>query len=273
MLNDWFYSHSTWQVAAAICSLLVILPLLGLMLFHRLVHVHLRQPDTSMVGLSYALCGGLYAVVLAFVAVGTYEALEKSTAIASMEANSLGELAFDSAGLPDEAAVRIRSEVDRYIETVVKKEWPNQRAFKMEERNFEEGWSQLRGMAVGLSNFEPSTQGQATVKQAMMSAMNNLFSERRARLLAANSHLPDIVWQMLLCGLVFVVGYLYLFGPHNFRVHLSVVTLTMLIIGLSFSLLVALDYPFRGDLSVDTEAYEQVKEVSAHAFGSEGKKE
>ncbi len=60
-----------------------------------------------MVGMSYALCGGIYAVVLAFVAVGTYEAMDKSTAIASEEANSLGGLSFDSAGLPSALARKV----------------------------------------------------------------------------------------------------------------------------------------------------------------------
>jgi len=90
MLNHWFYSHSTWEVAGAVCSVVVFLPLLGLFVFHRLVNWQAREEDTSMIGLSYALCGGIYAVVLAFVAVGTYEAMDKSTTIASDEANSLG---------------------------------------------------------------------------------------------------------------------------------------------------------------------------------------
>src|SRR5271168_1690330 len=113
MLNHWFYSHSTWEVACAVCSVVVLLPLLGLFIFHRLVNWQTREEDTSMVGLSYALCGGIYAVVLAFVAVGTYEAMDRSTTIAAAEADSLGGLAFDSAGLPA---------------IVTKKEWPSQQA-------------------------------------------------------------------------------------------------------------------------------------------------
>ena len=61
MLNDWFYSHSTWEMATLVCLILVGLPLLGLFVFHRLVDWHAREEDTPMVGLSYALCGGVYA--------------------------------------------------------------------------------------------------------------------------------------------------------------------------------------------------------------------
>jgi hypothetical protein len=45
-----------------------------------------------------------------------------------------------------------------------------------------------------------------------------------------------------------------------------VTALTMVSIGLVFSLIIALDYPFRGDLCVDNEAFLGVKEVAAAAF-------
>jgi hypothetical protein len=266
MLNAWFYSHSTWAVAGAVCSVVVALPLVGLYIFHRLVDWHAREEDTSMTGLSYALCGGIYAVVLAFVAVGTYEAMDKSSTIASNEANSLGGIAFDSAGLPAELGVRVRTDVDKYIDIVTQKEWPSQQAYHMEEHNYEEGWAQVRRIGLDLSNFEPSTPGQATVKAELVHSANELFSARRARLLAANAHLPDAVWQMLIFGLGLVAVYVSLFGPHSFKIHMAVTSLTMLSIGLVFTLIIALDYPFRGDLSVDDEAYIGVKEVSDRAF-------
>ncbi len=268
MLNHWFYSHSTWEVAAAVCSVVIFLPLAGLFLFHRLVDWRTREEDTSMIGLSYALCGGIYAVVLAFVAVGAYEAMDKGAAIAAAEANSLGGLAFDSAGLPAELGVHVRTDVDRYIDIVTKKEWPSQQAYRMEERNYEEGWAQVRRIGLDLANFEPSTPGQSTVKAEMVRATNELFGARRARLLAANAHLPDAVWQMLIFGLGLVALYVYLFGPHSYKIHMAVTGLTMLSIGLVFTLIIALDYPFRGDLSVDDDAYLGVKEVSNRAFES-----
>jgi hypothetical protein len=253
-------------VAAAICSVAVVLPLAGLFLFHRLVDWHARREDTSMIGLSYALCGGIYAVVLAFVAVGTYEAMDRSATVASDEANSLGSLAFDTAGLPPELAVRVRADVNQYIDIVTRKEWPSQRAYQMEERNYERGWEQVRRISLDLANFEPASPGQATVKAEMVHVINELSSARRARLLAANAHLPDAIWQMLIFGLGLVAVYVYLFGPHSYKIHMAVTGLTMLSIGLVFTLIIALDYPFRGDLSVDDDAYLGVKEVSDRAF-------
>jgi hypothetical protein len=266
MLNQWFYSHATWEVGTAICLVMVVIPLFGLFFFHRAVPWHKREEDTTMVGLSYALCGGLSAVMLAFVAVGAYETMDRSTTIASDEANSLSGLSFDSAGLGPEVSVRVREEVNRYIDVVTQKEWPHQKAYRMDPANFEEGWAILRQISVDLASFEPATQGQATVKLEMEHAINDLFASRRTRLLAATAHLPDAVWQMLVFGLGLVAVYVYLFGPHNYRIHMACTALTMISIGLVFTLVIALDYPFRGDVSVDDDAYIAVKEVSEHVF-------
>lgn len=266
MLNNWFYSHPTWEVVLAVCSTMVVLALAGLVVFHRLVHWEAREKDTSMIGLSYALAGGIYAVVIAFVAVGVYSAMDKGEAIASAEANSLSALVFDSAGLPPELGARVRSGVNAYIDTVVKKEWPSQQAYRMDESNFSEGWTQLRRIGVDLASFEPANMGQTTVKLEMVHGINEVFSARSARLLAANAHLPDATWQMMICGLFLVAFYLYLFGPHSFRIHMAVTGLTMVSIGLVFSFIIALDYPFRGDLSVDDEAFLGLKEIAASTF-------
>ena len=266
MLNHWFYSHSIWEMAAAICAALVILPLIGLALFHRLVPWKIREPDTKPVGLSYALCGSIYAVMLAFVAVGTYETMDKTATIASGEADCLGSLVFDSAGLPPTLGLRLRADVDTYIDLVTRKEWPSQKAYEMDERNFAQGWLQVRQIGLDLADFEPSTPGQSTVKLEMEHVFNDLFSARRARLLAATAHLPDAVWQMLIAGLVLLAVFVYLFGPHNYRIHMAVTSLTMVSVGLVFTLIIALDYPFRGDLNVSDEAYLGVREVSQHVF-------
>ena len=269
MLNNWFYSHPVWEVAAAVCFVTVVLPLVGLYFFHKVVPWNVREEDTSMVGLSYALCGGIFAVVLAFVAVGVYEAMEKTNVTAAAEANSLCNLVFDSAGMPKEIGSRIREEVDQYIDTVTEKEWPSQQAYHMEASNFEQGWSQVRQINTEIAVWEPATPGQAAINADMVRLVNKLFAARRTRLLAASAHLPDAVWQMLVFGLGLVTAFIYLYGPHSFKIHAAVTGLTMLSIGLVFTLIIALDYPFRGALSVDDEAFKGVKAVASHAFAEE----
>ncbi|HTD28558.1 MAG TPA: hypothetical protein VK660_04135, partial [Xanthomonadaceae bacterium] len=174
-------------------------------------------------------------------------------------------LSFDSAGLPAALGARLREDVSGYIQIVTKSEWPSQQAYHMEDGLYEAGWKQVQKISLDVVDFEPATQGQETVKLEIIGGVNELFSARRARLLAANEHLPDAVWQMLMCGLVLVAIYIYLFGPHSFGMHVATTALTMISIGLVFSLIIALDYPFRGDLSVGDEAFLGVLQTAEHA--------
>lgn len=266
MLNDWFYSHSTWVVALAVCTVLSVAGLAALLALHRLVSWEARKADNAMTGLSYALCGGIYAVVLAFVAIGVYQSLEKSSDLALEEVNALSTLYFSSSGLPPELARHIRADVDAYVDFVYEQEWPRQKAYDMDERHFAYGWALLRKINYQLVSFEPATPGQATVKTEMLRGSNELFSARRARISAADQHLPVLVWQMLLYGLLLVTIGLCLLGPHSFGLHAGALWLTMLSVGLVFTLIIALDYPFRGELSVERDAYVSLKQVATRTF-------
>jgi len=266
MLNEWFYAHKTWQIGAVVDLTLVAVLLLGLFIFHRWIAWEHREHDTAMVGLSYALCGSVYAVILALVAGNTFETMEKSKTIASEEANSLTALIFDSSGLDPATAQQVRQDSNTYLDVVTKKEWPLQRAYKMDTSNFEEGWAILRRISLELAGFEPKSQGQATVKLEMEHDVNDLFTARRMRLLAASQHVPGAVWAMLIFGLGMIAVYIYLFGPHSFKIHVAVTVLTALSVGFVFTLVIAEDYPFRGIVSVDSEDYVAVREVAEHVL-------
>ena len=188
----------------------------------------------------------------------------------SSAAPGWSSLVFDSARLPAELGARVRNDVEAYIDNVVNKEWPSQKAYHMEESNFTEGWTLLRRIGVDLANYEPANMGQTTVKEEMLHGINEVFSARSAGFWTANAHLPDATWQMMICGLILVMVYLYLFGPHSFKIHMVVTALTMVAIGLVFSLIIALDYPFRGDLSVDDEAFRGLKEIAVSALAPGG---
>ncbi len=83
-----------------------------------------------------------------------------------------------------------------------------------------------------------------------------LTDARRLRLLEANTHVPTILWVILLGGGVLTVGFTYLFGLANTRVHtLMVVTLTAVITSILFTIY-TLEHRFSGDTGLTPEAFE-----------------
>jgi hypothetical protein len=265
MLVNFLYSHPTWMVGLVVIGIWTGLSLAGLYIFHRLVDVHMRHKDTETVGLTYAIVAVVYAVLIAFIVVDVFETFAKGDEIATAEANKLSNLMLDSAGLPPQMAETVRADLNRYTDIVVKSEWPSQQKGNLGEAVFEPGWTVLAHLSTKLAVFEPATMGQNVNKGEMLHAMNDLFKSRRSRILAAGEHLPDIVWQILLLAGAVAVGYTYLFGAHSFPIHMAITGLISATISLVFVLIIALDYPFRGEVSVGDEAFVSVRATAAGA--------
>lgn len=269
MLVNFFYTHSTWVVGLAVVSVWTGLSLLGLYLFHRLADGQTRRKDTETVGLTYAIVAVVYAVLIGFIVVDVFETFAKGDEVATAEANKLSNLMLVSAGLPPQTAEAIRGDLDKYIDIVTKREWPSQQAGKLGDAVFEPGWTTLAYLSARLAEFEPATPGQNVNKGEMLRAMNELMKARRSRVLAAGEHLPDVVWQILLLAGAVAVFYTYLFGAHSFGIHLTITGLISTTIALVFVLIIALDYPFRGEVSVGDEAFEGVKTTAMGALQAE----
>ena len=272
MIVDFLYSHPIWLVGLVVIGLWTGLALMGLYIFHRLVDVEMRHKDTETVGLTYAIVAVVYAVLIAFIVVDVFETFAKGDEIATAEANKISNLMLDSVGLPPPMAEAVRGDLDKYIDVVVKSEWPSQQVGKLGEAVFEPGWTILAHLSTRLAVFEPVTMGQNVNKGEMLRAMNDLIKARRSRILAAGEHLPGIVWQILLLAGAVAVGYTYLFGAHSFRIHMAITGLIAATISLVFVLIIALDYPFRGEVSVGDDAFISIKATASGAIAqTEGK--
>jgi Protein of unknown function (DUF4239) len=263
LLANFLYSHSTWMVGLLVIGLWTGISLLGLYVCHRFVDVNLRHRDTETVGLTYAIVAVVYAVLIALIVVDVFETFAKADAIASAEANKLSNLTLDSSGLPPQMATEIVSDMNKYIDIVVKSEWPSQQAGKLADATFEPGWRLLAHTSSELAEFEPATMGQNTNKAEMLHAMNDLIKARRSRIIAAGEHLPAVIWKMLLFGGAVSVGYTYLFGARTFGIHLAITGLIAATIALVFVLIITLDYPFRGAVSVSSRAFVGAQETAA----------
>jgi len=260
LLADFLYSQPTWLIALLVIGLWTGISLGGLYISHRLVDVQLRHKDTETVGLTYAIVAVVYAVLLALITVDVFETFAKADSIASSESNRLSNLMLDTSGLPPDMAAEMRSDLNKYIDIVVKSEWPNQKAGKIGVSVFEPGWVLLAHISKELAVFEPKTLGQNVDKAEMLRAMNELIKARRGRIIASGEHLPAVIWKMLLLGGAVSVGYTYLFGAKTFGIHLAITGLIAATIGLVFVLIITLDYPFRGAVSVSADSFLSVQQ-------------
>jgi hypothetical protein len=259
MLVDWIYNHPPWMVGSVLVGLFVLISWIGLAIVDRLVPVKLRHSHNDVVGFTIAAAGVIYVVLLAFVAVTTWETFRKADKVVLDEANNVGDVFRDTIGLPDELARKLRRHLDEYVDAVIEQEWPAQRAWRLEEASWQKGWDILADVHLDIARFRPVKPGEAVVQSELLRSLNSLYDARRSRMLAAKAHVTPVVWWIIILGAMLTVSSTYLFGPPNFKMHLAITGMLAASLAVVVVLIVVLDYPFRGSLHVSDEAFRSVK--------------
>jgi hypothetical protein len=260
MLANWIYSQPNWIIGSAVIASIVLISCAALVVFHHLVPVKLRRAHNDVVGFSIAVTGVIYAVLLAFIAVTTWETYRKADDAVAGEANYLGDVYRNTLGVPEALAVPLREHLNRYADTVILREWPAQQDGRLGEESWREGWNTLADFHYDLARFRPANAGEAVLQAQLLRSLNSLYDARRIRLLAAGEHVTPVVWWIIALGAMITISFTFLFGALNLKMHIAVTGMVAASVAIVIVLMVVLDYPFRGSLSVSNEAFRVVKE-------------
>jgi hypothetical protein len=234
--------------------LFVIAAVGGLHLVRRLVPMELRMRHNDVVGFIYAVLGVAYAVLLGLMVVAVWEEWEAAKETANDEASELAEVFWLAHRLPESQGRRVQELAREYARVVVEVEWPLMKRGETSSR----AWAlldEIRGAVVAQS---PATDGEQVLYAQMLDRVHELGDARRDRLLEAREGLPAILWVVLVVGAVVVVGFTYLFGLENTTTHTLMVAALALVISLVLFTVGALNYPFKGDIRVQPDAFELV---------------
>lgn len=251
MIVEWFESLPTIASAIVIVGGFVALTLLVGWLVGRIAPREVRMEHNDLAGFILAVVGVVYAVLLAFVAIGVWERFQAAELRSWEEAGAIGAIYRDAGSFVQQGA-QIRSDLHDYAALVVDDEWPKMRHGGQSERAdrlLERVDREVRSLSV-------TTMGKQDVQAQMLVAIDTALRDRDTRLSEDATGLNGLMWGVLLAGAVLTVGFTYLFGfRQTIMQHLMIGSLGALI-GLVLFLAVALDYPFRGSITVGPEAFE-----------------
>jgi hypothetical protein len=255
MIVDWIYNHPTWMWGSILVCGATLSACLGLTVFHPFVDVRVRRAHNDLAGFSIAIISVVYAVLLAFIAVATWEAFSSAEAVVQAEAGYIGNLYRDTQGFPEAVGKSMREKLREYAETVIHAEWPMQMQGELPSA----GWQPLHKLHAQLVRYKPQTRGEAVLEAEFLRALNELYKAREERLTAAAGHIPIVIWWIIAIGGALTTAFTYLFGFESFRLHLTMTGAVAAALALVVVLIVALDWPFRGEVSVSPEAYADVE--------------
>jgi hypothetical protein len=253
---DVLYDIPTWLLGILIVGLSALLPMLGLVLVHRLVPLDVRRTQNDIAGYISNIAAFVYAVLLAFLAVAVWQDYGSAQATVQLEANAASDVFRQAEAYPEPLRRRTRDAIRTYVEMVARDEWK----LMAKGRLSEAAWLTLENTHREILQFEPRTAREQLVHRQQLVDMSRLLDQRRNRLYAAGSGLNAVAWSVILIGSVLIIGYSYFMGTGNFRAHVGMTGLLGGSIGLVFFLIVAMDYPFRGDIGIKPEAFLQIRE-------------
>jgi Protein of unknown function (DUF4239) len=243
-----------------IVALAMLIAVAGLVVVQRLVPIERRRQHNDVAGFIYAVLGVAYAVLLGLMLIAVWEKWNAAEAVASDEANELAGIFYWAHALPQPEGRHVQELVRSYAEVVVEEEWP----LMAQGSSSPKAWATLDELRATILGLNPPPSQQTGYDQAryneMLGQLHDLGNARRERLLAAGQGLPPILWVVLILGGVITVGFTYLFGLENTMVHLLMVASLAMIISLTLFTVAALDYPFKGDIRIHPDAFEQVLE-------------
>ncbi|HWE91214.1 MAG TPA: hypothetical protein VG317_17270 [Pseudonocardiaceae bacterium] len=212
----------------------------------------LRQQHNEVAGFVYAVMGVLFAVVLAFVVVNEWEALDTAKQNTFTEADELGSLYWNSRAMPADVGRALETTTKEYASLVIDQEWPLLDSGGYSTRATDLVY-QMRDEINALPSDTPREQ---TLYDQSLQHINNLAAARRARLSESSDKVPAILWAALIMGAVLTVGYTFLFGLPKFWSHVLIAGPLAALVVLGLVVIELLDHPFGGMIAVQPEAFE-----------------
>jgi hypothetical protein len=223
--------------------------------------VEIRSAHNDRAGFILAVIGVIYAVLLAFVAIGVWERFQLAEARTYEEAGSLTTIYRDAGSFPKPE--RLRGTIRAYVHSVIYHEWPRMRRGErssISDALLESADRAIRALPVDSARLQD-------IQTQMLAAMDTALTDRQTRLTIDFIGISSILWTVLIVGAYLTVAFTYLFGFDRPIMQQLMIGGLSLMIGLVLFLVIAMDYPYRGSISVEPEAFRVLLE-NLNAIGS-----
>jgi len=252
LLSQWLLLYiPSWLLFLLSVTISVSFSVLGLILMRKFVPHKKLKIHNDVAGPIFSTFGVIYAVLLAFTVVITWENFDRSKQNVDKEANCLSDLYIDSEIFPEEFGSQARKLFSEYAEVVVNQEWKlltRGESSPQVDKVLKKIWALYSRYSI--RNLTEDSFFKESVRK-----MNELSELRRNRIMDSRSGIQPILWFVLLIGGVITIVFTYLFGTENYGAQVVMVVLLALLIAFILFTILSFDFPFTGDVSVTPEPF------------------
>jgi hypothetical protein len=108
------------------------------------------------------------------------------------------------------------------------------------------------------SGFQPKNETQKIFFAESVKKLNQAAEMRRQRIIYASTGIHPILYFVLIVGSFITIAFTMLFGTENIIPHLVMVSLLAALIAITLFTVIAMDYPFTGDISITPEVFKNM---------------
>ncbi|MEF3365708.1 DUF4239 domain-containing protein [Methylocystis sp. 9N] len=249
-----FFKHlSVMEMAALFCGGFLVLTWIGVVLHHGFVRnwLHGRRSANEMIGLTLAAFSTIYGILLGLLAVEAYQDFSNVGDIVSKEASTLAALHHDFEGYPrptrDELQEKLRQYAREAVDAVHPAPDKPKESLSVSPR--------LMALFAQVMEFQPTRKSEEAVQTETFTRLNTLVEHRRYLIAADDAGIPPQLWHVVCLGSLLLLGLMCLFDM-DLHVHLILSGAMALFLGSVVFLIVALDNPFNGGITVSSEPIE-----------------
>ena len=252
----WIYDLPNWLLGVLIVLFFLFGSLAGLFatrpLTRRIVGASSRHND--IVSYFFAGVGVFYGLAIGLIAVATWGDFTGIDAQVSKEAATLAGLYRDLDGYPEPLRGRFEAQLRDYTRQVIETEWPAHRRGEVRD----EGTRMLDDFENEVMAFEPTREREKICHAEVLRSLNTVVEQRGLRLQSVGTGLPAAIWYVVIIGAWLTIGVTYLFWVENLLLQSLLVGGFAIFIALLVFLTAAMDNPFRGEFSVNPDAFRMV---------------
>lgn len=255
---DFLVDLPLWVAGPVIVALLCLYAYCGLRWVRARILPKLRitTSDSEFAGALVQCVMVFYGLSVALIAVQVFETHADTQKLVSGEATALAMLYRDVSSYPEPTRARLQGQVRDYTRYTIDEAWPEQRRGRVPIAGVE----LVDHLQATLTAFEPVSEGQKVVHAETLRAYNEMIHARRLRLDAVETGIPAVMWVVIVVGALIGIGSSFFFRVEDARLHAILVLMLALFIALVFTMILALDRPFRGDLALKPAPYELIYE-------------
>jgi hypothetical protein len=251
----WIYDLPPLRLALLICSLFVMFSWSGSIFVRPILRTFVKHRENvnDLVGYVLSCFGVFYGLLVGLLAVAAYQNFSEVEGVVSREAASLSALSRDVASYPEPERRSMIWLLRDYTRYVVKYAWPLQRRGILPE----EGNVMVVALHERLLEFQPTTAAEEILHAETLRQFNNFLEVRRLRLLSVTTSIPTVMWYVVLVGALMNIMLIWLFDM-RISSHLFLGGVLSCFMGMMIFLIASLDNPFRGEVSISSEPFQQI---------------